>query len=104
MKNEEKYWENTNTTTLLNHLIVKYQKWIQKHTSNKMVPVYIISEFLKNSGQKMVVTQIEKERYYGKIINNHYLTQYVIMADIGNRFRNVQGIKQYQLILFLLCL
>ena len=33
----------------------------------------------------------------------HYLPQYVIMVDIGNRFINIQGIKQYLFPLFLLC-
>ena len=46
---------------------------------------------------------MEEEKYYGEIANHQYLTQYEIMVDIGNRFRNIQGIKRYQFPLFLWC-
>ena len=60
-----------------------FRKEIQKDTRNKMVLVSIVSVlFLKNSGQKTIVTQMEKEKYYREIANHQYLTQYVIMVCI----------------------
>ena len=73
-----------------------YRKHNQKPTRNKMVLVYIVILILKNSRQKTVGIQIEEGKYYWKIVNHHYLTQYVIMVDIKRRFRNIQEIKQYR--------
>ena len=33
---------------------------------------------------------MKNEEKYWVYTNHHYLTQYVIMVDIGNRFRNVK--------------
>ena len=80
---------------------VGYWKQIQEYTRVKTVPVSLVSSMCsKNSGQKRVWTQMEDEIYYGKIFNHHYLTQYVTLVIIENRFRNVQGLKQYQFSLF----
>ena len=70
-----------------------------------MVPIYMFSfVFLKNNGRKMVGTQMEDKKYYGKIVGHQYWTLYGIMADIGRRFKNVKGIKWYWFpLLFLLC-
>ena len=45
---------------------------------------------------------MEEEIYQGEITNHHYLPQYVMMVYIGNRFRNIKGLKWYQFSLFLL--
>ena len=74
-----------------------YTKHIHKRTTNKTVPVSIVSIVCsKNSRRKMVQIRMEEEIYYGEIANHHYLPQHVIMVDIGIRFRNIQGLKWYR--------
>ena len=82
-----------------------YMNEIWKCTRNKLVLVSIVSIviFQKKSGQKMIWIQMEEEKYYQEIADPIYLTEYVIMVDIGRRFGNIQGIKWYQFPLFLLC-
>ena len=46
---------------------------------------------------------MEEEKYYLEIVNHPYLTHCLKLVDIGNRFRNIQGMKQYWFMLFLLC-
>ena len=46
---------------------------------------------------------MKEKKYYAEILDHQYLPQYVIMVDIGNRFRNVQGVKLYWFPLFLSC-
>jgi len=91
-----------NSTTRLR----KWQKRIQKHTRNTMVPVYIVSVVsLKNSGWTPIGSMIEKEKYYGSIANPRYLIWYVIIkVDIERIFGKVQGIQRYLFYLFLSCI
>ena len=45
-----------------------------------------------------------KRKCYAEILDHQYLPQYVIiMVDIWNRFRNIQGLKWYWFLLFLSC-
>ena len=50
-------------------------KQIQERTRNKTVPVYIVSVvYWKNSGQKMVATQMKEENYYWENADHQYYT------------------------------
>ena len=64
-------------TSLLNSICNDggYRKDNQKHTRNKLVPVYIVSVVsLENCRRKLISSIIEKENYYGSIANHQYLT------------------------------
>ena len=93
-----------NITTYLNYLIIKISKVIHISTRIKTVPVYLVSIVSsKDSEQRTVPIQIEKENITKKSPYHHYLPQYVIMVDIQNIFINIQQIKWYRFPLFLSC-
>ena len=62
-------------------------------TTIRTVPVLLVSIMcLKDSEETTVPIRIEKEKYYVSF----YLTHYLIMMYIWNRFINIYGIKRYK--------
>ena len=68
-----------------------YRKHIQKLIRNKMVPFYIfVVTCWKNSGQKLITTQMEEDNYYQKNANYQYYTQQ------PNKTKGYNGSQMYK--------